>query len=391
MTTAARVGVAALMVALGASPLPAEAGDVAGRRGHGDLGTTMTPLIGREGERLVRAFEVNERGEVLVQTDAAFGGPGVPDRRDVVWADGTVTPVGPEDRPVELFDISDRGHVTGIRCDVGPAGPCGTWTTFRWRDGVFTPLEIGGYTGAAPWAVNRRGEILGNDAAGRVVVWHADGRRSVAPIEPMVIPTDINDRGQALVQIYGLDRSGVWRAGGRVTVLDSLDGRRSAGVDINQAGHVAGTSSTAAAETHAVLWRDGELLDLGTLGGSWAETVAVNDRDQVIGESVTAADERHAFLWDDGRMIDLGTLGGASSRPTAINNRGQVVGASQTSDGSWHAFLWDDGRMIDLSPVDTGERRSAAHDINDRGQIVGQAFTGESGGAVMWTVTRHRR
>ena len=37
----------------------------------------------------------------------------------------------------------------------------------------------------------------------------------------------------------------------------------------------------------------------------------------------------HAFLWQDGAMTDLGTLGGRASWAYAINDRGQVVGAIQ--------------------------------------------------------------
>jgi probable HAF family extracellular repeat protein len=390
MRTAVRVGLAALVLVVGRG-LPAEGAQADGD-GDGDrLEVTITPLTGRDGERLIRAFDINERGQVLVQTDADFADPSWPDHLDVVWHDGTVTPVGPPDTPAALFDISDRGHVAGVHCDVGLAGPCTSWTTFRWHDGTLTRLDVDGYRGLGEWTLNRRGDILGNDAQAQAVVWHAGGRRSVAPVEPAALPVDLNDRGQALVHSLRTERTAIWQVGEGVTVLGSLDGRRSAGVDINQAGHVAGMSDTADGATHAVLWRDDELVDLGTLGGSWAETIALNDRDQVIGESETATGERHAFLWDHDRMIDLGTLGGRSSRPTAINNRGQVVGVSQAEDGAWHGFLWDDGRMVDLTPAGALEPSSVANDINDRGQIVGQAFTGEGGGAVMWTVSRPHR
>ena len=93
-----------------------------------------------------------------------------------------------------------------------------------------------------------------------------------------------------------------------------------------------------------------------------------------------AAGDTHAFLWEDGVMQDLGTLGGAFTFSVAgsINNRGQVVGANFMSSGQSRAFVWQDGVMTAL---DDSDGSSSALGINARGDIAGQILPA---GAVLW-------
>ena len=53
---------------------------------------------------------------------------------------------------------------------------------------------------------------------------------------------------------------------------------------------------------------------------------AINAAGQVVGEAATADGATHAFLYTDGKMKDLGTLHGGNSRAYGINAAGQVVG-----------------------------------------------------------------
>jgi len=106
---------------------------------------------------------------------------------------------------------------------------------------------------------------------------------------------------------------------------------------INNHGQIAGEIQTAEGETHAVLWENGKVTDLGTLGGPFSRPFGINNRGQVVGLSDTASGEGHAVLWKEGKIVDLDL--GAFFSPTAINNRGQVVGLSETASGEFHAAL----------------------------------------------------
>ena len=84
----------------------------------------------------------------------------------------------------------------------------------------------------------------------------------------------------------------------------------------------------------------------------------------------TTASQTHAFLYSNGTMTDLGTLGGLSSDPYDINDNGQVVGFAELTDGQQHAFLYSNGIMTDLGAL--GGTFSCAYSINNNGQVVGK-------------------
>jgi probable HAF family extracellular repeat protein len=200
-----------------------------------------------------------------------------------------------------------------------------------------------------------------------------------------------------------------WRKG-VLTDLGSLAAGASSGPNgINASGVIAGISengeidpqSAFPPEHRAVVWKDGQIIDLGTLGGTFSYANAINNRSQVVGFALNAVPDSfflgecgddplaptqmRAFIWDeDSGLRELGTLGGPDSCGMYINKRGEVAGHSFTSFTPNDAtgvptddpFLWKDGRMTDLGGL--GGTLGHVTAINDRGQVCGDSdLTGD--------------
>jgi probable HAF family extracellular repeat protein len=204
-----------------------------------------------------------------------------------------------------------------------------------------------------------------------------------------------------------LVHTAVWQRG-TLTDLGALTaGVGSVPNGINDAGVVAGISETGAVdptfdfppEFHAVVWKDGRIIDLGTFGGTLSYANAINDRGQVVGFALNGKpdafitgsstfdgecgtgdvpSQMRAFVWQEGRGLRaLGTLGGPDSCAKYINQRGQITGHSFTSyrpNGTtgiptYEPFIWTDGKMTGLGSL--GGTGGIASGINNRGQITG--------------------
>jgi probable HAF family extracellular repeat protein len=156
-------------------------------------------------------------------------------------------------------------------------------------------------------------------------------------------------------------------------------------------------------EFRAVLWKDGEIRNLGTFGGKYSLPGSINNRGQVAGAATNAipdpfsllyqlvfsanGTQTRAFLWENGHMRDLHTLGGPDAQASLVNDDGQVVGLSYvnstpnsvTGFPTLHPFLWHEGRMKDLGTLggfgspgtSTSPPTVEVSGLSNRGQVIG--------------------
>ena len=161
---------------------------------------------------------------------------------------------------------------------------------------------------------------------------------------------------------------------------------------VNDRGDAAGSSGSCAPlnpilllylnPTHALLWRNGEAIDLGNLGGEFNHLPhGMNNLGQVVGESDLPGDQTaHAFLAGLGtKMQDLGTVGTDTySFGFSINDAGEIVGLSANADFSViRAFIRQNGTLVDLNTLVTGNNSLyllTACFINSKGEITGIAL-----------------
>lgn len=236
---------------------------------------------------------------------------------------------------------------------------------FVWRNGVMTALPtLGGYNGYATGANN----------LGQVVGW----------AENMVHDPTCTGRGQVLQF-----RAVIWGPqDGQIQELPPLPGdTTSAATAINDLGQVVGISGICdqaegqLSAIHAVLWENGVPEDLGNIGGdAWNTPTAINNQGTIVGfanQFPGIARTFQAFIWTkEGGMKPLGAVSGDTlSLAFGLNDKNQVVGLSVGGPYGIRAFLWN-GVMTDLNTVTLPSSPFLlyANDINDRGEIVGEAF-----------------
>jgi probable HAF family extracellular repeat protein len=194
-----------------------------------------------------------------------------------------------------------------------------------------------------------------------------------------------------------------WRDGVRTDLGTLPGGNNSIAYWVSDSGLVFGNSDdggvdavTGLQDFEGVVWKNGQIINMGTLGVNFVSPNAMNDRGQVVGLALNDIPDQfsfiglgtqtRAFLWQDGVMLDLGTLGGPDAWAASINEQGVVAGwalvdstpNAVTGQPTQHPFLWRDGALLDLGTlggtsavVGSLQNPGAGGSINNRGQVIG--------------------
>lgn len=187
----------------------------------------------------------------------------------------------------------------------------------------------------------------------------------------------------------------IWTDEAGIRPIDGLAGLVSSANAINSVGQVVGYCGTEGfhATRTAFFWDDDSGVQLLPLLGddaAGASSLAfdINDLGDIVGGVFfNEAPTQYAVLWRNGEVTDLGNLGVDIAWANAINDGGVIVGWSYAQDAfgdsEQHAFVWDEEHgmrdLNDLIDPPFSVELSLAIDINNSGWILA---TGEHGNGV---------
>jgi len=235
------------------------------------------------------------------------------------------------------------------------------------------PWSGGGFSSANGVAVDGMVVAGSNEPnAARIVLW-----RNGEFLEQLGLggSSAINDRHDVVGSTFSI--ATLWRNDGQVIELGTLGGDQSSANDINNLGQIVGVAELAEGHphgSHAFLWENGEMRDLGSPGRiSWAN--AINNRSQIAGKftSEDFTNSTGAFFWENGKFTVLPRLTDRPAVANAINDDGVVVGVAAVPIFT-HAAKWIDGEIFDIHD-DLAASSSSALTINNLGVIGGNMFS----------------
>jgi probable HAF family extracellular repeat protein len=287
-----------------------------------DLG----PLNGISG--MSYAQDINNRGQIVGWSDGWQIGT-----RAFLWENGNMTDLGTLGGTWSVAKgINDRGQIVGYS-----ETSSGERHAFLYENGTMTDINtITGAIYSEGYGINDLGQIVGEvryNTGGYESFLYENGKMSAIGGGAAWA---INNNGQ-IVGSLGLYENGSWT---------SLCDYGCWPHDINEQGQIVGIGGGGPGESHATLYKNNNIIDLGTINGKDSQAHAINESGQIVGQSSYNADDlndnsQHAFLYQNGVMTDLGTLGGNESIAFGINDVGQIVGTSVNNKGYYSPVLWN--------------------------------------------------
>jgi probable HAF family extracellular repeat protein len=339
---------------------------------------------------------INDLGRIAGVSENGLIDPltGSPEVIGVYWKDGKIIDLGTFGGNASYANaINNAGQIVGMASNTIPdnystgigfcigsplfssAFPVATqFRAFLWQHGAMHDLGTLGGNAAQAVYVNDRGQVAGVSYTNAI----ADPSTGFPIQDPFF-----------------------WE-NGEMTDIGSLGGASGCPTWMNNRGQVIGVSGLGGYNAagnliyHGFFWdKEDGLKDIGTLGGTISTLNSINDNGEAVGASTLAGDQvNHALLWKNGNVTDLGVPPGMeSSEAFRINAKGQIVGNTDnlvfSSVGPNTPWLWENGGpMIDLNQLvlpGSDIIVTIAAWINDRGEItcVGVTPNGDTRGVIL--------
>lgn len=214
-------------------------------------------------------------------------------------------------------------------------------------------------------ALNDSGQVVGNylDADRHLNAFHWQGEKVETVVENGQV-SRINNHGQIVGwrEVSGQSEAFLYDVDGSLVRLNTLGGESQA-LAINESGQTAGRITLDA--ERAFIDQTNAMQYIAEDINGYA--IAMNNLGAVLIKEVSG-NRCRTLLWQHGTLTDLGDLGGPLTIGRDINDAGQVVGWAQTGDGEYHPFLWEGGVMTDLSAYTSDFGAAVA--INEAGVIL---------------------
>ncbi len=292
----------------------------------------------------IRVFSLNNLGQVVGAIDSKSH-----ETHAFIWADGMTSDLGTFGAKKSMASgINDAGDIVGTIVTNGER------RAFLMHNGQVTTLGV-----MDTYA--KLGDEGDKYNGGPGTIYYA----------PRVV---VNDLGQVTGKFAAGngERSFIYN-GGQTAYFGVLrDGGIFYPEEMNNRGAILGRVTQREGKMRNVLWREGQVIELGMVDGIPFHPNAVNDSALVAGSLQPTNKPSQAAVWDNGKSRPLATGKFKSSFANAINNSGVVAGVCVTAGGGRHACIWRDGELQDLNDVvelPKGWRLLTADAINARGQI----------------------
>src|SRR4051794_15695414 len=175
-----------------------------------------------------------------------------------------------------------------------------------------------------------------------------------------------------------------------VVDLGTLPGGNTSWGLAHAAGQTAGMSHDAGGAMRAVRWSHGRVEDLGVPPTGESVALDVNRAGVFVGwygMTLDPTTQRAFAWWRVGRLTTLPAPRGRGAAAWRLSDTGLIVGFTSDATGARRPALWSFGRFVDLG-LPPGYTSAWAKDINNAGEIIGDATNGGPAVGFRWRLGR---